>query len=61
MKSGHLRDYNLCNSQGFETLAYDINLFNKNAPPAMRYIPSYKMLRKIMNVIAKYDSIDEII
>jgi len=61
MKSGHLRDYNLCNSQGFETLAYDINLFNANAPPTMRYIPSYKMLRKIMDVIAKYDSIDDII
>ncbi len=41
-------------------MVYHNSLYDMNTPPKMTYIPSFRLLRKILNVLARNDTIEQV-
>jgi len=52
-------EINLLNAQ-FSNMVYHSSLFDKNTPPKMTYIPSFRLLRKILNILGRNDTIEQV-
>jgi len=52
-------EMNLLNTQ-FSNMVYHNSLYDMNTPPKMTYIPSFRLLRKILNVLARNDTIEQV-